>query len=97
MNARDLEKHGLAICALVTSTGTYSGPLLMLHESIEEVLNEDEFGKVVMSLCSKKLATLRGGIFTLTEEGIRAGKNFGAGMALHKATKKQGKIQEGLN
>lgn len=97
MNARDLEKHGLAICALVTSTGTYSGSLLILHESIEDVLNEDEFGKVVMSLCSKKMATLRGGIFTLTDEGVRAGKNFGAGMALHKATKKRGEIEENLN
>jgi len=98
MNKKDLEKHGCAICALITSTGTHAGPIVMLVESLDDVLSEKEFGEVVMHLATNGFATLRDGIFSLTEKGISTGKNFGASMALHKSTKKRlGRIEEGLS
>lgn len=98
MNKKKLDKHGCAICAMITKTGIYAGPVGILCESIKDVLSEDEFGEVVIHLATNGFATLRDGVFSLTEKGISTGKNFGASMELHQSTKKRlGKIEENLN
>jgi len=95
MDKKSLEKHGCAVCALITRTGTHAGPVLMLRESLKEELNEDDFGELVIHMCTSGLATLLDGIFTLTEEGITQGRNFRASMELYKQAKQHGPISNG--
>ena len=95
---RDIEGHAYSICALITKTGTHQGPARMLHEAIKDApLNWDDYCDVLEYLVNEGYATLKVGILALTKKGISKGKNFRAGMELHKSTKKQGPIEEGLN
>ena len=101
MNTRDKARHGAAICAMIYSTGEFSGPKRLLYNTISELLTPVEFEEVLRFIEEAGCMTIDGETISLTDKGVDFSREFSGSKRLYDFAKKIGQLprrgQEKLN